>query len=249
MWERIEVDGKPTLKDPVLIVSLSTNLSQYRAMYSQAKELAEFMLQEMEFTRIATIYSSAFPPVAVICDDGTVRLSSAEFYSHPGSRDLVLLAGDSSPHDEQYEFAEAVLRYARELGVNEIISIGARWTEQVAPPSAVPKVTGFASDEAGVAVLKSHGIEIVKDDPAPFFASLVVGFAEKFGMRGYKISVDHGEPSPHPLSVIQLLGVLEKMFGIKLQTEGLEARAQEMAKEIQSIDTPDTQRERAGVYG
>ena len=88
MWERIEVEGKPALKDPVLIVSLSTNLSQYRAMYSQAKELANFMLQEMEFTRIATIYSSAFPPVAVISDDGIVRLSSAEFYSHPGSRDV-----------------------------------------------------------------------------------------------------------------------------------------------------------------
>jgi predicted ATP-grasp superfamily ATP-dependent carboligase len=90
---------------------------------------------------------------------------------------------------------------------------------------------------------------MVKDEPAPFFASLVVGLAEKFGMRGYKISVDHGEPSPHPLSVIQLLGVLEKMFGIKLQTEALEAMAKEMAKEIQSIDIPDTPRERAGVYG
>jgi proteasome assembly chaperone (PAC2) family protein len=249
LWERIEVDGKPALKDPVLIVSLSTNLSQYRAMYSQAKELANFMLQEMEFTRIATIFSSAFPPVAVISGDGIVRLSSAEFNSHAGSRDLVLLAGDSSPHDNQSEFAEAVLRYARDLGVNEFISIGTRWTEQAAPPSAVPKVTGFASDEAGVEVLKSHGVEIAKDEPAPFFASLVVGFAEEFGMRGYKISVDHGEPSPHPLSVIQLLGVLEKMVGIKLQTEGLEAKAREMAKETQSADNPEPPRERAGVYG
>jgi len=249
VWERLEVEGNPVLKDPILIVSLSTNLSQYKAMYSQAKELGAFMLQEMEFTRIATIYSSAFPPVAMISDEGTIRLSSAEFYSHPGLRDIVLLVGDSSPHDNQYEFAESVLRYAGELGVTEVISIGTRWTEQAAPPSAIPKVTGFANDETGVEILKSHGIEIVKDEPAPFFASLVVGLAEKFGMRAYKISVDHGEPIPHPLSVIQLLGALEKMLGIKLRTEDLEAKAREMAKEIQSVDTPESPRERAGVYG
>ena len=249
MWERIEVDGKPSLKNPVLIVSLSTNLSEYKPMYSQAKELGNFILKEMKFTKIATIYSSAFPPVAVIANDGTVRLSSVEFYTHRAGRDIVLLAGDSSPHDNQYEFAEAVLRYARDLGVKEMISIGTRWTEQAAPPSSIPKLTGFASDGAGVEVLRGHGIEVVKEEPAPFFSSLIVGMAEKFGMRGYKISVDHGEPIPHPLSVIQLAGVLEKMLGIHLSIAELEEKAREMAKDIQSVSTPETPRERAGVYG
>ena len=66
-----------------------------------------------------------------------------------------------------------------------MISIGTRWTEQAAPPRLrSPRVTGFANDlEAGVEFLKGHGIEIVKDEPAPFFSSLIVGLAEKFGMR------------------------------------------------------------------
>lgn len=239
----------PKLRDPVLLVSLSTSLSQYRALYSQAKELASYLLKNLDFTKIATIHSSALPPVAIVSEDGTAHLSSAEFYTYPGTRDIVLLAGDSSPQDEQYEFADSVLRFAKELGVTEVISIGARWTEQVSPPTAVPKVTGFATDEAGVKVLRDMGVEIIADEPAPFFASLVVGLAEKFGMTGYKISVDHGEPSPHPLSVMQLLSVLGKMLGIKAPTEELEARAREMAKEIESAGTEEPARERSGVYG
>jgi proteasome assembly chaperone (PAC2) family protein len=249
VWERIETEGRPELRDPILIVSLSTSLPQYKAMYSQAKELGEFLLRKIEFTKLATIYASALPPVAVISNEGIVRLSSAEFYSHPGPPDLVLLVGDSSPQDEQYEFADAVLRYAKDLGVDEVISIGTRWAEQVAPPTAVPKVTGFASDDAGVKVLRGLGVEVVEDEPAPFFASLVVGLAEKFGMTGYKLSVDHGEPVPHPLSVIRLLGVLEKMVGLHVGTDELEAKARDMAKEIQSDGSPETGRERGGVYG
>jgi proteasome assembly chaperone (PAC2) family protein len=160
-----------------------------------------------------------------------------------------LLTGDSSPQDEQYEFADSVLSYAKELGVGEVISIGTRWTEEVAPPTAIPKVTGFSTDEAGVEVLKGHGVEVIREEPAPFFASLVVGLSEKFGMRGYKLSVDHGEPIPHPLSVIQLLGVLEKMLGFHVATDELQAKAREMANEIQSDSPPESPHERGGVYG
>ncbi|MGA2664289.1 MAG: PAC2 family protein [Nitrososphaerales archaeon] len=249
MWERLVFEGKSELENPILIVSLSTSLSQYKAMYSQARELATFVLKEMRFERLATIYSSGLPPVAVVSDDGTVRLSSATFYGHRGRRDVLLLAGDSSPQDYQYEFAESVLRYAGSLGAKEMISIGARWTEQVAAPAAVPRLTGFAGDEAGVEVLRGHGIEIIKDEPAPFFASLIVALAGEFGMRGYKLSVDHGEPTPHPLSVIQLLRALEKMAGLRVETEELESRAREMAKEISSLTEQESPPERGGVYG
>ena len=249
MWERIEVEGRPKLRDPVLVIALSTSLPQYKAMYSQGKELGKFMLKNMVFEKLATIYASALPAIAIISDGGSVRLGSASFYNHPAPRDIVLLTGDSSPQEEQYEFAYSVLRYAKGIGVREMISVGTRWTEQVAPPTDIPKVKGFASDEAGVEVLKSHGIEIIRDEPAPFFASLVVGLADNFGMTGYKISVDHGEPAPHPLSVIQLLGVLEKMLGIHAETEELEEKAREMAIEIQSVSTQEQQPERRGIYG
>ena len=37
MWERMEEQKRPELKDPVLLVSLSTSIQQYRVLYSQAR--------------------------------------------------------------------------------------------------------------------------------------------------------------------------------------------------------------------
>jgi hypothetical protein len=62
MWLDIEKVKNLALKNPTMIVAVSTSLQQYRAMYSQARELGDHMLRRMKFDRIATIRASAFPP-------------------------------------------------------------------------------------------------------------------------------------------------------------------------------------------
>src|ERR1700730_17424141 len=163
MWERIDEEKKPELKDPVLLVSLSTSVPQYRPLYSHARELGKFMLRKMEFQKLSTLYSSSMPPLVVISDDGLIRLSSVSFHRYAGKRDIVLLAGDASPVEEQYEFTDSVLKYANSLGIREVVSVGTRWTEEAASPIATPKVKGFASDEKGVKELEGWGVEIIKD--------------------------------------------------------------------------------------
>jgi proteasome assembly chaperone (PAC2) family protein len=251
MWENIvETGDRPRLRDPVLVVALSTSNPQYRSLYSHARELGIFMLKKMEFKKFATIYASALPPAIVISDEGTARLISASFYQFSGGRDVVLLAGDTSPMDEQYEFCDTLLRFAKELGVVDVISIGTRWTEAVALPTFTPKVLGFATDQKGVDELTGLGVTIIKDEPAPFFASIVVAMAKAHGMRGYKLSVDHGEPIPHPKSLVELLRVLTKMLQIEVDPADLEASAKAMEADLQdepSVDLPP--RARSGVYG
>ena len=82
--------------------------------------------------------------------------------------------------------------------MREVYSIGARWTEAQLSPDQTPAVLGFATDLVGVKQLKSNGVELIKDEPAPFFASMVVGLAREYAMRGYKVSVNHGEPPTPP---------------------------------------------------
>jgi proteasome assembly chaperone (PAC2) family protein len=251
MWEKIVETGvRPKLRDPVLLVALSTSNPQYRAMYSHARELANFMLKKMAFERFATLYASALPPAVVISEGASARLVSANFHHLSTGRDIVLLAGDTSPVDEQYEFCDSVLRFAKELGITELVSVGTRWTEAAGPPNVTPKVLGFATEKRGVEELEGYGVTIVKDEPAPFFASMVVAMAEAKGIRGFKLSVDHGEPVPHPKSVIELLRVLSKMIGIGFDPADLEANAREMESSQQAdpaIDLPP--RARSGVYG
>jgi len=214
MWIDFEVDGVPSLKNPVLIVAVSTSMPQYRALYSQARELAEYMLKKMDFKRIGTVRTSAFPPEVLVRDDGLSTLPECSFYLSRGKRDAILFAGDTSPADEQYEFAEFLLGEAKKMGVEELYSVGARWAENPVSPEAEPQASGFATDSVGVEKLKKYGVRILSEEPAPFFASMVVAMAKDVAIRGYKLSVDHGEPSPHVRSVAKLLDILNSMAAL-----------------------------------
>ncbi|MDA4124329.1 MAG: PAC2 family protein [Thaumarchaeota archaeon] len=220
MWLDFEKKDRKTFNRPVLVVAVSTSIPQYRSMYSQARELAEYMVKKMEFERVATVYSSAFPPEVLIREGGVSTLPSCGFDVNRGKKDVVLFSGDASPMEDQHEFSQLILDYAKEIGVKELYSIGARWAENPTP-EAEPVPNGFATDGQGVAKLKKNGVKIITEEAAPFFASMVVGMAADYGIRGYKLSVDHGEPSPHPKSVARLLGVLSAMAGFEIAMDEL----------------------------
>jgi proteasome assembly chaperone (PAC2) family protein len=249
MWERLEVDETLPVEDSVLLVALSTMVPQYRELYSHAKEFARFLLRKVEFRKFASLYSSSLPPEVGIEDDGLARLRSNQFYSHAGKRRIILLAGDGSPFDDQPQYAHSVLSFARQLGAKELISIGARWSESPIPPGALLKPVGFATDVAGVKELEGLGVTITKSEPGPFFPNLIVGMAEGYGMRGYKLGVDHGEPMPHPKSLIQITGVVSKMLGLDIDLKELVARAKDLDRVKPQEGLPEVARERSGIYG
>ena len=160
-----------------------------------------------------------------------------------------MLAGDGSPFDDQLEYAHSVLSFARQLGVKEVVSIGARWSETPAPAGTALTPVGFATDAAGVRELEGFGVTITKGEPGPFFPNLVVGMDVDYEMRGFKLGVDHGEPLPHPRSLVKIIGVLSKMLGLEVDTSALSARAKELERERPEQDLPDVPRERGGIYG
>ncbi len=209
------------LKDATLLVSVSTSIPQYQALYSHGRVLADYMTKKMKFERLASLYSSSFPPEVVTREDGTVGLPACHFDLHKSKKDLVLFSGDSSPYEDQYAFTDSVLTLAQELGVRDVFSIGARWAEPPLPPAETPGVIGFASDLRGLETLKSNGVALITSEPAPFFASMVVGLAASYGMTGYKISVNHGEPAPHHKSVSKMLEVISKMAGFQIDLKDL----------------------------
>jgi proteasome assembly chaperone (PAC2) family protein len=224
MWTRLDNGTPPKLKDPVMIVAVSTSIQQYRALYSQAKELAKYMMQKLDFEKISTIYSSSFGAEVVIRDDGTATLPSCSMYVHRGKRDIILFTGDSSPRDDQFEFSSYLLNYAKEYRVKELYSIGARWSENPVSAFDEPEINGFASDDSGAKRLEKQGVKLIRAEPAPFFASIVVGMSGLYGIQGYKISVDHGEPLPHARSILKMLEILSEMIGFEIDLVELRSR-------------------------
>lgn len=225
MWIDFEEAGNIRLKDPAMIVAVSTSMPQYRALYSQAREMGDYMLRKMQFEKVATVRASAFPPEVLVREEGVSTLPECSFYRLKGKHDVVLFSGDTSPMDEQYEFAQFLLQKAQDMGVKDLYSVGARWAENPLPPEAEPQAAGFSTDSTGVARLKKHGVKILGEEPAPFFASMIVAMAKDYDIRGFKLSVDHGEPSPHTRSVIKLLEVLGEMAGFEVDLTELRSKA------------------------
>ncbi|MDV3277781.1 MAG: PAC2 family protein [Nitrososphaerales archaeon] len=224
MWLNFEAQRNRRYKRPVLLVAVSTSIPQYRQLYSQGRELAKHMLKTMKFEEVAVMHSSSFPPEVLVRDDGISTLLACRIYLSRGRRDVLLFAGDSSPMEDQYEVTRLILSFAKAAGVRELYSVGARWTENPVPQFQDPVVNGFATDSAGVKALKEGGVKMIAGEPAPFFASMVVGMAKEYGIRGYKVSVDHGEPAPHPRSVVKMLEVLSSMIGFEARLDELRSQ-------------------------
>ncbi|MDG7008708.1 MAG: PAC2 family protein [Nitrososphaerota archaeon] len=225
MWIDFEQVGRAQLKARVLIVAVSTSMPQYRALYSQAREMGEYMLRKMKFEKLGTVRASAFPPEVLIRGEGVSTLPECSLYRLRGKHDVMLFAGDTSPMDEQHEFAQFLLEKAKRMGVKDLYSVGVRWAENPLPPEAEPQATGFSTDSVGVARLKKHGVKVLGEEPAPFFASMIVAMAKTYGIRGFKLAVDHGEPSPHTRSVIKLLDILGAMAGFEVDLSELKSKA------------------------
>lgn len=213
------------VKSPIMVVAVSTAMPQYRALYSQARETADYMLKKMAFEKVGTVRSSAFPPEVLVRETGLSTLPECQFYVSRGKHDILLFAGDASPMDDQYEFAQFLLGEAKSLGVEELYSIGARWADNPTAPEEEPRATGFATDAQGVAKLKKNGVKVLGEEPAPFFASMIVAMAKDAGIRGYKLAVDHGEPSPHVKSVVKLLEILGAMAEFEIDLDELRSKA------------------------
>ena len=229
-WEKWETYEKPNLQDSAMIVALSTAIPQYVALYSQARELADYLKNRLDSKVLARYYSASMPAACLIREDGVASLYECTFHlldSGNGSK-IVLLSGDSAPFNFIHEFTESILSFAKGIGVTELFSIGPRWADSPVTDGNF-EALGFAGDTEGVERLEKNGVKIIREEEGPYFSNLVVGTSGRYNIRGYKLSVNHGEPRPHPISVKSLLQVLSGLTRLKVDTTELDEKAKKMA--------------------
>jgi hypothetical protein len=119
---KLRYTSRPRLRDPVLIEGLP-------GIGNVGKIALDFIIDELGAKKIADFQSYGFPHLVFVNEDNLVELPTIEVYAKQfksGKRDLVLLAGDTQPLDEQscYQFSDTVLDMAQELGCGEVITLG-----------------------------------------------------------------------------------------------------------------------------
>lgn len=99
-----------------------------------------------------------------------------------GQRDLIVFIGEAQPPVGKYAFCRQLIRHARELGVERVFTFAAMATD--IHPSADARVFGAAVDQASLAELRSHKIEIIEEGRITGLNGVLLGAAAEAELRG-----------------------------------------------------------------
>jgi uncharacterized protein (TIGR00162 family) len=217
----------PKLKDPILIEGLP-------GIGNVGKLAVEHLIDSIDATKFAEMYSKDFPPQVFINPDGTIELVKNEFYywkaKKKNQRDLVLLTGDYqglSSHG-QYELVEKILDIVEELGIKEMFTLGGYGLGQ---DIEKPKVLCATTDVHLVKKMKKYGAVFKKNEPGGGIvgaSGLILGLGKIRGLEGTCFMGETPGYLVDPKSAKAVLKILMKITNIDVNLSALEKKAKEI---------------------
>lgn len=200
------------------------------------KLAADHLIDELDATKFAEIYSPTFPPQVIVKDEGIIENMYNELYYikdlGEDDVDVIILVGNTqalSP-EGQYLVCKDILEFVKPYGIDRIYTLGGMATGQ---PVENPKVFGAATNEANVEVLREVGIEIRSNDGGIVGASgLFLGLGVRQNIHG---SCLMGETPGYFIdaeSAEELLIKLSMLLNFEVNTDKLEERAEETRQMI-----------------
>ncbi|MBR3198023.1 MAG: proteasome assembly chaperone family protein [Methanobrevibacter sp.] len=221
--EEIEVDN------PIFIEALP-------GLGHVGKLAADHMIDELNATKFAEIYSPTFPPQVLVKDEGIIENMCNELYYlkdvGEDNLDLIILVGNTqalSP-EGQYLVCKDILEYVKTFNIDRIFTLGV-----IAIPQPVenPKVYGAATNEANIELLKEAEIEIRSNDGGIVGASgLFLGLGVRQGIHGTCLM---GETPGYFIDAESAEAILKKLcllLNFEVNTDKLDERAEETRQMI-----------------
>lgn len=221
--EEIEVDN------PIFIEALP-------GLGHVGKLAADHMIDELNATKFAEIYSPTFPPQVLVKDEGIIENMCNELYYlkdvGEDNLDLIILVGNTqalSP-EGQYLVCKDILEYVKTFNIDRIFTLGG-----IAIPQPVenPKVYGAATNEANIELLREAEIEIRSNDGGIVGASgLFLGLGVRQGIHGTCLM---GETPGYFIDAESAEAILKKLcllLNFEVNTDKLDERAEETRQMI-----------------
>ena len=202
------------------------------------KLAADHMIDELNATKFAEIYSPTFPPQVLVKDEGVIENMLNELYYlkdvGENNLDLILLVGNTqalSP-EGQYLVCKDILEFVTDnFDIDRIFTLGGIATSP--QPVENPMVYGAATDEANVELLKELDIEIRSNDGGIIGASgLFLGLGIRQGIKGCCLM---GETPGYFIDAEAAEAILNKLCSLlnfEINTEKLDERAEETRQMI-----------------
>jgi proteasome assembly chaperone (PAC2) family protein len=147
--------------------------------------------------------------------------------------DLVLFLGEAQPPIGKYLFCRKLVEYARELGVERVLTFAAMATQM--HPEHRSRVFGAATDSANLEELKRLELEILEDGQIGGLNGVLLGVAAEGGLHGACLlgEMPHVfNQLPFPKASLAILEVFTTMSGIVLDFTELAEQARIMEQQL-----------------
>lgn len=220
----------PELRNPVLIEGLP-------GIGNVARLSVDYLIDKLGAEKLLELYSDAFPNSVTIKEDSTIKLFSVELYhARVNGRDLLFLSGDVQPTSDAESFAlsEKVVQLAKDLGVNELITIGGIGLPEL--PEKV-KVHCVVNDESIKDSLKKYSLVFDGADTVRIIlgaTGLLLGVAQLNNLKGFSLLAETYNHSQHIgiKEAREVLKVLIDYLGIKLDFTEINEEIKSFEQEI-----------------
>ncbi|VVB96397.1 PAC2 family protein [uncultured archaeon] len=208
----------------------------------------QHIIEELDMTYMGSIDSRYFPPLAVLFN-GIVYLP-VRIYEAP-EKELIIVISDIPIHPmASYDISKVLADWMQSIHARNIVSIAG-----IATTTGERRVFGGAT---------SHELlEKIKDKTEIFSVGTISGIAGSImtecylqGMPAVILLGETPGPNPDPKAAVEVLNVLNNIFGLSIDTAKLSGQAEQielelskLAEQVKTTETPSFPRKEFPMYG
>ncbi len=192
------------------------------------------LIRKLKAKKFAEVFSPYFQDAVFATAEGDVRRPSIDFYhTRIGSRDLILLYGNTQPLTRygQYEVSWRLLDLAKSLGCRTVISLAGLRRDQI---QGAPKVFCTASDFDTLENALKDGVNIV-DGEVYGMAGIVVGVARLKEMHGLCLLAETVGTYPDQKAAKTVLEEFGSLFGMEFDLSDLDSAAASLKSRLETL--------------
>ncbi len=221
-----------------------------------SKLAVDYLIDSLEPTHFATIYSPHFPNQVIATKNAFLRPFNFKFYHlKSGKQDIVLLRGDVQPLtvEGQYEVTSTVLNYFQNIGGKYVTTMAGFVTQDAmsavqAKKTYTPRlfIAGTNKKTLKEVEKKTGAKKIDNYMPIVGLAGLLPSLAPTAGITGTCMLVETGDAQLDEPAATTLVAAFSKLTGKKVKVEKLKKRVDKAKKNLaQLAQPPQTQQMQA----
>ena len=220
---------EPTPSRPVLVSGLPGN--GYVGKLS-----AEHLISVFRAKKFREYYSPTFPPQANVDEEGRVHALRGELYlaRTAQANDLLIFTADAQPatSEGEYELSDMVLKEAKRLGAEMVVSLAAFITGGFTEGGGVYGASTSAELRAS---LRENGVKMMKEGTVTGMNGLMVGMAKLEGMDGVCLLGETSGYLVDPAASQAVIEAMSRLLKMEIDVSTLKERAAEAKRLIGQI--------------